>query len=206
MKNKFVFIAVLICCINIMNAQTPCEKTFLSAKKLFKDRAYDDAKAQFQKVIDYCDDNKELADEYIKLCNEFNRLAGEREMVNEKEEREVDSLKRRISQLEKQNEEFNNTFLKARNNLDKQQSIITEKSDSINYWKGRYYSNNSEKESLIAPLRSLGNDLNNCLESYWVVRIRMGEPLENYDTINDANGLIEAMSRNIKLASKKKKN
>lgn len=206
---RAIVVWLIFFCSHWMNAQTPCERMFTKAMNYCEAGDYPNAKSQFQKVVENCDSNKEIAKVCIKLCETCIGLTAEQQ----KEKKSTDTcsqiikrLNDRISQLE---EEKNNyvcqikTATKYLKEMKSKDSLLIEENkqlqESLSFTE-------EQIPSLIESLRSLGNDLNNCLESYWVVRIRMGEPLENYDTINDANGLIEAMSRNIKLASREKKN
>lgn len=220
--NKKVLIigAILLFCAQIVIAQSPCETTFENAKKLYLDKDYSSAKVKFQKVIDNCDSNKEIAQEYVKLCDEFIRLANEQKITKKPEtvdsdicSKEISRLNDRINHLEKERETIQTSIMVAADKMRGQDAIIVAKTDTIQQLqdsiKNRLLPIVQEKESLetqnmmtVDSLRTFGRELNAYLESKWLTVNK--EQIVNCDSINDAFTLIKAMRDNLYLVTKKK--
>lgn len=202
MKKTLILLLVAAFCTLQMNAQTPCEKTFEKAKNYYVSKDYANAKAQFQKVVNNCDSNKELAQGYIQLCDEFISLADKQKKANNVDNsalvQENNNLKNRISQLEKDKAELQKQILTDKEKLEEKVQSITQ----LESEKEALLTKQKDDGSLVEQLRDLGNEMNVCLKSYCRNR---NKPFYSYDKLNDANGIIEAMSKNIKNASKKSK-
>lgn len=192
---RALIIGIIMFCVHQMNAQTtPCEKMFSKAINYYEAKDYTNAKAQFQKVVNNCDSNKELAQEYIKLCNGWIGLDEEKRLAKEQNKSVLDADAQKINKLEQKNRELegkNAKYVEAINNtsaaMKMQDSIMNAKTDTIRMAK-------KEKADLCSSLKELGKELNTYLQN---PKKKKKNQLVSCDTINEASKLIEVMRLNL---------
>lgn len=209
MKKVIVFVGFLLFCAQIVHAQqSPCEKTFDSAKQFFAEKRYDEAKEQFYKVVKNCDFNKETAQEYIKLCEGFLRLKdSERKAkeqnnivlsVSDDEARRIKELEDRISYLQADSTQRATTIntyaekmLAKNNTIDSLKEIAKQSVDLTNRFE-------NEREAFYGSLRDLGIELNVYLEEKLNNKNKM--KIEDVDTVSN-DSLVIVLKRNVKLVN-----
>lgn len=196
---RALIIGVIMFCVQQMNAQTtPCEKMFSKAKNYYEAKDYTNAKAQFQKVVNNCDSNKELAQEYIVLCNEWIRMKEEERLAKEQGKSELDANARRIKELQDrvgslqaENAEYAGTFENSRKIIVEQDSVIAAKSDSIRMEK-------KMNAALYSSLREKGGELNGYLNAKLSKSNR--KKIQPLDKIVD-DSLMIVFGKNLKLVN-----
>lgn len=171
MKKTVLILGVLLFCVQVGYAQTPCEKTFSNARQLFVQKNYNEAKTQFQKVVNNCDSNKEIAQEYIRLCDGYLGLAEQQQKQNRVDKSTIESLNRTISELndkirylEKDSiPDLAELLIKAKGENERlnneNNSLNKEKNDQQQFVDGL----EKEKLELFDSLRTLGIELNGYL-------------------------------------------
>ena len=215
MKRVLLLIGIVLFFAQNINAQ--CERMYTKAMNYYDAKDYSNAKMQFQKVVNNCDSNKEIAQEYVKLCEEFIELDKLKQIENasKQEQSVVDSyikernrLNDRISQLEKEQETMQASIQVAANKMRGQDAIIVAKTETIQQLQDSITNKllpiAQEKNSLdtlnkmaIDSLLALGKELNAYLESKWLTVNK--EKIIKCDSINDASILIEVIRDNLKL-------
>lgn len=218
MKRVLLLIGIVFFFAPSINAQ--CEKMYAKAINYYETKDYSNAKTQFQKVVNNCDSNKEIAQEYVKLCDEFIRLANEQIKTKKTEpvdsdicSEEINRLNDRLSQLEKAEETMQTSIKVAADKMRGQDAVIVAKTDTIQQLQdsitNRLLPFVQEKESLetqnmmmVDSLRAFGRELNAYLESRWLTVNK--EKIVNCDSINDIFTLIKTMRDNLYLVTKKK--
>lgn len=199
MKNTIFILEVFLLFAQVGYAQTPCEKTFVNARKLFVEKNYYEAKTQFQKVVNNCDSNKEIAKEYIGLCNGYISLAEQQQNQNRADKSTIDSLNRRISRLddrimylEKDSIPFYaNLLIKAKAENDSLKNVTNKQQQ---FWD----SCESEKLALFDSFLGLGVELNGYLEAKLSKDNK--QKIQPYDGVS-SDSLIDVFRENLKLVN-----
>lgn len=213
MKKLIALIGFVIVCVQIIEAQqSPCEKTFNKAKGLFAAQNYSEAKTQFQKVVDNCDSNKEIAQGYIKLCDEWIRLSNDSKNAQETDSRKICELNEEIDSLKVVVENKDFDLIRARNIITQWETKDEEQLTTIEANKkeiqrlqeqnGKLLSYQKSEKALSDSIKVFSRELNYYLRN---VRCRnKKKPFVNCDTILDISDIIEAMRDNIRLASNRR--
>lgn len=201
MKNTILLVMALTMALALNAQQSPCEKTFGNAKKLFGEKNYTEAKTQFQKVADNCDSNKELAREYIKLCDGFlglKQMEKEQNALNANASEATQKMKRledRNKELEKTNADYAQSLVNAMKTVKSDSLTILRQNETIARLTSDSTKYASEKAALVSSLREMGKELNRYLQKKNKKNTATG-----LDTISNAPGLIEAMREQLKKA------
>ena len=209
MKKVIVFVWFLLFCVQIAYAQqSPCEKTFDSAKQLFAENRYDEAKEKFINVVKNCDFNKEIAQEYITLCEGFLRLKDTERKTKEQSSfvqsvpdeatRRIDGLEKRIRAMEEDSIQRANTILVSVEKLREKNETIGRLENTINEQTSNLNNYKSEREALFSSLREIGMDLNKYLENK--LSNNNKKEIESFDTISN-DSLVIVLKRNVKLVN-----
>jgi hypothetical protein len=180
---------------------------FSNAEKYYNQGDYANAKVQFQKVVNNCDSNKEIAQQYIALCNGWIRLQ-EKEMKNsnsfdrdpriknlEDAKDKLEKEKATLVQRKKKIEEDNKTLVDQCQIKD---ATIDQLNDSIT---NKLLPLIGANESLESSLRMMGDELNAYLKQK--VKRRKKDQIMDYDTITDRTSLRVAMRNNLKILTDK---
>lgn len=190
---RALIIGMIMLYAHLVNAQ--CGNMMSKAQNYYQSKDYANAKVQFQKVVEKCPSNAEIAHEYIILCDRWIKLKEEERTANElsKSSSEADAktikeLQNRINRLQEENDAFLGTFEKSRKIIVEKDSIIAAKSDTIRCEKER-------NTTLYSSLQTFGSDLNTYLQ-----KKNKKTKFDSYETTNDALELIEAMKQNLKKA------
>lgn len=190
---RALIIGMIMLYAHLVNAQ--CGNMMSKAQNYYQSKDYANAKVQFQKVVEKCPSNVEIAQEYIILCDRWIKLKEEERLANElsKSSSEADAktikeLQNRINSLQEENVAYLGTFEKSRKIIVEKDSIIAAKSDTIRREKER-------NTTLYTSLQTFGNDLNTYLQ-----KKNKKTKFDSYETINDVLELIEAMRQNLKKA------
>ncbi len=190
---RALIIGMIMLYAHLVNAQ--CGNMMSKAQNYYQSKDYANAKVQFQKVVEKCPSNAEIAQEYIILCDRWIKLKEEERLANElsKSSSEADAktikeLQNRINSLQEENVAYLGTFEKSRKIIVEKDSIIAAKSDTIRREKER-------NTTLYTSLQTFGNDLNTYLQ-----KKNKKTKFDSYETINDVLELIEAMRQNLKKA------
>ncbi len=205
---RVLLIGIVLFCAQWVSAQkTPCEKMFSNAEKYYNQGDYANAKVQFQKVVNNCDSNKEIAQQYIALCNGWIRLQ-EKEMKNsnsfdrdpriknlEDAKDKLEKEKATLVQRKKKIEEDNKTLVDQCQIKD---ATIDQLNDSIT---NKLLPLIGANESLESSLRMMGDELNAYLKQK--VKRRKKDQIMDYDTITDRTSLRVAMRNNLKILTDK---
>lgn len=166
---KLLLTIFVLCVTGSLFAQTPCESAFNKAKDLYTKHKYGQAKEQFSKVVNNCDSKKEIAIEYIELCNaklenENNKKATTNaksnnitENVNYKEE-----LKRINIELQEYKKKYAEVNKQA-DSLFKLNRLKDEQLKSMNADKAENVDNLSQE---LQKLRGIINDVDERLKEY----------------------------------------
>ena len=178
MKKKIVLMGLVLICVQVMNAQqSPCEKTFDKAKSLYASKQYDAAKEQFKIVIKNCNSYKELAEEYVMLCDAQIRFASDKvasgankSVLDEfnKDSREMERLRDRALQLEKDNEGYRSDNGRLRRIIDRKADSLLLLQDSIDGLLASIEFMEQDNEDLVHvkdSLKVLGHELNDYLRT-----------------------------------------
>lgn len=213
MRKTFILLEILLICAQVINAQqSPCEKTFDKAKGLFAANNYSEAKVQFQKVVNNCDSNKEIAQEYIKLCDEWISVKDEGKTAIETNSRKINELNGEIANLKADVDEKAKTIRDADKIITDKEKALAEKT-SVLEEKDLEIINLKEQNrkllfyqeiegKLLDSLKVLGSELNDYLQTVkWRNRRKT---FANCDSTSDVSEMIEIMRSNIRLASSKK--
>ena len=190
--------------------QSPCEKTFEKAKGLFATNNYSEAKVQFQKVVNNCDSNKEIAQEYIKLCDEWISVKDEGKTAIETNSRKINELNDEIANLRAEVDEKAKTIRNANKiitdnmqTLEEKSSIIEANAKEIDSLKEQNKKLISyQEDAILDSLKAFGSELNEYLRTVkWKNRKKV---FVSCDSISDVSGMIEAMRGNIRLVSSRR--
>lgn len=216
MKKIVLLFGFLLTCAQV-NAQSICDKAFNKAKSLYRLEKFSDAKEQFLKVINTkdCNSYKELAEEYVLLCDAQIRFASDKVasgankfVLDEfnKDSREMERLRDRALQLEKDNEGYRSDNGRLRRIIDRKADSLLLLQDSIDGLLASIEFMEQDNEDLVHvkdSLKVLGHELNDYLRT---VRWRNKKKnFVNCDMQPDISDMIEVMRSNIRLASTKKK-
>ena len=201
MKKTVLILGVLLFCVQVGYAQTPCEKTFSNARQLFVQNNFNEAKTQFQKVVNNCDSNKEIAQEYIRLCDGYLGLAEQQQKRNRADKSTIDSLNRKISRLddkirylEKDSIPFyTNLLIKAKVENDSLKNVTNEQQQIQD-------SCEREKLALFDSLRALGIELNGYLEDKLSKDKDNKQRIRTYERISN-DSLMGVFRENVKLVN-----
>ena len=182
------------------NAQTPCEKMFSKAKNYYEAKDYSNAKAQFQKVVNNCDSNKDIAIEYINLCNGW--IGVKEKELNNNNSAVVDS---QIKNLQKENTRLikeNEVLLQQNQNFKGDNLFLVKECqqkeatiDSLINKELRPCENTIA--SIDNSIREMGKELNDCLEKK--LSSKKKQQIIACDTITGTSSLVDAMRKNLKL-------
>lgn len=185
-----------------------CDVVFSKATNYYESKDYANAKAQFQKVVEYnCDSYKEIAQEYILLCEGYLRLAAQQEQQqrnNRSNKFAIDSLTWEITRLEDRIRYLDsiaegraNTILKAYK-IHEAESDTIRQLDSIN---NRLLQENNrllqEQVMLMDSIRLIGNELNDYLRRKWLTVNK--DEIIDCNTITDLPTLISTIRKNLGL-------
>lgn len=209
MKKAFLLLEIFLICAQVMNAQqSPCEKTFNKAKGLFIDHNYSEAKVQFQKVVNNCDSNKEIAQEYIKLCDEWISVKDEGKTAIETNSRKINELNDEIANLRAEADVKAKTIRNANKIIEENEKALAEKTSDIEAkdleiknlkeQNGKLLSYQETEEEWANTIKEVGNELNGYLEKKLCGSNR--KKIKDYDKVSD-DSLIIVLKNNVKLVS-----
>lgn len=162
---RTIIIGMIMFYAHLVNAQ--CGNMMSIAQNYYRSNDYANAKVQFQKIVEKCPSNADLAREYIRLCDEYLNLAGQQQNQNGADNSDMVALRQdnerlrsenarlirqRDSLVEYQRDSLNSKIIHARNSIRERENRITRLvTDSTNYVKE------------MCALRELGIELNRYL-------------------------------------------
>jgi hypothetical protein len=198
---RALIIGMIMLCAHWVNAQ--CGNMMLIAQNYYQSKDYANAKVQFQKVVEKCPSNADIAREYIRLCDECLKLEGQQQNQNRTNKSTIDSLNRKISRLddrirylEKDSIPFYaNLLIKAKTENDSLRKVTNEQQQFMDSYE-------CEKSALFDSLRALGIELNGYLEEKLSKDNK--QKIQPYDEVSN-DSLMIVFGRNLKLVNEIKK-
>ncbi len=160
---RALIIGMIMLYAHLVNAQ--CGNMMSKAQNYYQSKDYANAKVQFQKIVEKCPSNADLAREYIRLCDGYLSLAAQQQNQNRADKSTIDSLNRIISKrddkiryLEKDSIPFYTNLLKnARVENDSLKKVTNEQQQFMDSYE-------NEKKVLYGSLRDVGKELNDYLD------------------------------------------
>jgi hypothetical protein len=160
---RTIIIGMIMFYAHLVNAQ--CGNMMSIAQNYYRSNDYANAKVQFQKIVEKCPSNADLAREYIRLCDGYLSLAAQQQNQNRADKSTIDSLNRiiskrddRIRYLEKDSIPFYTNLLKnARVENDSLKKVTNEQQQFMDSYE-------NEKKVLYGSLRDVGKELNDYLD------------------------------------------
>lgn len=184
-------------CAHWVNAQ--CGNMMSIAQNYYQSKDYANAKAQFQKVVEKCPSNADIAREYIRLCDGYLRLTEQQQNQNRADKSTIDSLNRiilrrddRIRYLEKDSIPFYaNLLIKAKAENDSLREVTNEQQQFMDSYE-------NEKSALFDSLRALGIELNGYLEDK--LNKDNKQKIQQYDGVSN-DSIMDVFKENLKLVN-----
>lgn len=144
---RFILTIIVLCSASFLYAQSPCEKAYNEAIRLYKDGKYNEAKTKFQLIENDCDSNKEAAILGIELCDA--------KLNNKKLIDNNDKLTKENSNLMSENAELKTAkqnWLNSKKELEKERNYYQ---SSYNKYLGLYRIDSAEIVKLRNNITSL---------------------------------------------------
>lgn len=194
---RTIIIGMIMFYAHLVNAQ--CENMMSIAQNYYRSNDYANAKVQFQKIVEKCPSNVDVAREYIRLCDGYLRLTEQQQNQNRADKSTIDSLNRiisrrddRIRYLEKDSIPFyTNLLIKAKAENDSLREVTNEQQQLFDGCE-------SEKSALFDSLRALGIELNGYLEDKLSKDNK--QKIQQYDGVSN-DSIMDVFKENLKLVN-----
>lgn len=186
---RLILTIIVLCCASSLNAQSPCEKAYNKAHKLYEQANYSAALEQFKLVLKDCDSYDEAAELGIKLCEveiEINKLKetnskllNDNKTLKSQKDKQLKNIKLLESEIKElkaerdscvlnnaklkgQNTKLGDEYLSLKNNFDNysKETIVVNNTDTINIKDCLVYSEQIDK------LKTIIKDVDGKIEEY----------------------------------------